>query len=314
MTTCNIALLREAYETHPDNARKIEDHMGMPRGKFVEAKAQQFIDEHKQRHLEHRLSKLYRPWDMIRLTDKLDVTQPWVGVEYETGYNSREAYQRVVNYLWQNVPFACIDTEGDGNVPCEITFAPVNMDLFMSDDYHMDKLLTYMNGKGDAKKHGTYIYSGTHLNASTPSYRKMSNSLVSEFNTKLHYLLKFGLTTDEKTELFGRQPYGYNNYMGQGRTKWIEFKLFHSTGDMERWQHYKGVMSRIIQLIDYYARDINTLPASFKDADGNDVHYTKVVVNQTLRISGSNLAEFLLGKNNDPSAIKVAYATYKQPF
>lgn len=311
MTTCTVEQLRQAYEDSPINAtcitRAIRNViLNAKTTKFDEDAAQKWINYHHKQHLDHRLTKHERPWDIINITAKLDPAQPWVGIEYETGYRSKEAYQRVVNYLWQNIPWTAIDIEGGGNYPCEITFSPVNMNDFMSDDYKMDKLLRYMNGDGDAAKHGDGVFVGTHLNASTPAYRKMKDSLVIQFNLDLRQLLK-QIDKGSDVQLFGRMPYGYNNAMGHGKTKWIEFKLFKSTGDMEQWQEYKAVMARIIQAIEYYARDPEALPPAHITKEGKraEMYYP---TDEDYTLVKSNFTDFLLGKFDNLAELKVEYA------
>lgn len=296
MTTATIAQIKQAFEDSPVAAQAIAGAMQFKVGKFDEERVKAWLANEKTNHLQHRLGKGYRPWDLINVTAKLDKTQPWIGVEYETGYKTNAAYQSVVNYLWQNHPFTAIDREGCGAYPCEITFSPVNMNDFMTPDYAMDKLIGWMN-ENDAKKPGhAGSMVGTHVNVSTPAYRNaeatQQRTVVRVLNTSA-----YNMKDSQHKALWGRSPYGYFYQQAPGPNGWIEGKMFDSVGDLAKWQAYKPTMARIATLIEMLAG--MKFPAMRTDGKGKaleDYEYADVVKNYCM----TNMAEFLLGKTDVP--------------
>jgi hypothetical protein len=316
VTTATVEILQEAYDDNPTSARLIEDVTGMKRGHFSEALAAQWIKNHKQDHLAHDLGKGVRPWEIVNVSAKLDPKQPWFGVEYETGYANKTAYHKIVNYLWQHHPLTAIDHEGCGMYPCEITFAPVNMDTFMSKDYHMDRLLAFQK-KNDAAhaRHAANDQIGTHVNVSTPAYRKLDRNGTHDVTFLLAYLKI--MSNEDYKRVYGRTPYGGFNPMADQRgNQWVEGKLFNSTGSTLVWAKYKQVMARISELIVDFSRlqAKGKLPPVFKTPKGVVVSRNDVNRGTSLNVDvirASNMADFLLGEI-EVKDLKFIYANYKR--
>jgi hypothetical protein len=317
MTTATVELLQEAYEDNPRSALIIEQMAGMQKGKFDETKAKTWINTHKRNHLDHNLGKGTRPWEIVNVSAKLDSKQPWFGVEYETGYGTKTAYHRIVNYLWQHHPLTAIDREGCGAYPCEITFAPVNMDVFMSKEYHMDRLLAYQkryDAEHAAHRPGDHV--GTHVNVSTPTYRKLPRLQTYKIGELLNNINH--MDDADYRKVYGRRPYGgfNNNHDGRGN-QWVEGKLFNSTGSSLTWAKYKRVMARLGELIEHLSRleTKGKLPAIFQTPAGKAVNRGDTLYSDQVpdiqKIQCPNLPEFLLGKI-DVKDLEFSYVNIKK--
>lgn len=307
MTTATVEQLKKEFEESPVSASQIAYHMGFSAHKFDATLAQRWLDNHKARHLNHDLGKGARPWDIINVTAKLDPKQPWIGVEYETGYASNKAYQSVINYLWQNHPFTAIDREGCGAYPCEITFSPVNLTDFMSDDYSLDKLIGWTMENGANKQDNDGRNVGTHVNVSTPKYRKLSGALQQRVVLLLNKSA-YSIKAAHHKALWGRAPYGYFYAQSPGPKGWIEGKMFDSVGTVEAWRAYKPIMARIATLLDAVSASAADLPEHRVDGNGKKInpyesHYGK----QRFYVI-TNMAEFLLGQTDEPELAYVESA------
>lgn len=226
--------------------------------------------------LAHRLGKGVRPWEIVNVTQKLDKKQAWIGVEYETGFDTGEEYRKIVNFVWNNFANSAIDAEGANSYPCELTFSPMNYDDFMDQTKNpMDRLYEFMkenkivvNDKwgtepvgggcdcGDPDCDENYEYYdedlqvGTHCNISTPAYRELKDYDGRENVTIVLNASLNSLSEENLNKFFNRIPYGGFYSRGGKHGNWIEGKLFNSTGDMKRWEKYKATIGRIAEVIE----------------------------------------------------------------
>lgn len=242
-------------------------------------KAREILSELKESYLTHYLHKGTRPWGVMDVTKDLDPDQAWIGIEYETGYEHRDHYRNVVNYIWRASMHSVIDDEGCGFYPCEITFAPVNASDFNSARYIMDRFLKRNDkaGIGMADHHHLDMI-GTHVNISTPSYRAQP-SIKDNVGQIMGNSVDL-MTPADQRELFGREPYGSMESLGTH----IEGKLFDSTDDLETWKKYKKVMLRLADVVEYVAANYHKLDLSYN-------HYI------------SNLDEILRGNATPEEAV-----------
>lgn len=204
----------------------------------------------------NRMGKGIRPWEIVDTTAGLDPELPWIGIEFETGFDSSTDYHKVMNHLWKNHHNNAVDYEGCGEYPCEITFCPVDINAFGESSYNMDRLLTWMNaqsieqGYDDGDDDMEEV--GIHVNISTAGMRTDE--------VKAGYICELLCATleDESVDVgrfFGRHPYGYFNVNGNSSNGqyWIEGKLFKSTHDMEQWEDYKITINNMALLVEHLA-------------------------------------------------------------
>jgi hypothetical protein len=190
--------------------------------------------------------KVNRPWELINLTEKLDSKQAWFGFEFETGFNTHDDYKKIIQFVWDNIEHVAIDREGYGRYCPEITFSPQNMDKFFDKTADIYTVIKWMNeNKVRMPDIGDFV--GTHLNLSTPTYRAGTNrSTVCDLMNHSILLLK----PEEQVELFGRVPYGLGNEMNVNGQAWIEFKMFRSTDDLEKFDGYMKVARRLARVME----------------------------------------------------------------
>jgi hypothetical protein len=218
--------------------------------RYSQTLAEEFLAYTKSQWDMHALGKGPRPWNIARVTDDLDKSQPWVGIEYETGFRNHTAYLDGVNELWNNHNNVVMDGEGYGSYYAEITFSPVALSDFNTDQYNVDRLMAVDQERGllmpYTRDQGTW---GMHVNFSTPAIRTNAD-LASKYadllcNSQQH------MTIEQRTECFGRNPYGQFEYRDDGNTGlgWIEGKLFQTTTDPAAWANYKRVINNLINVV-----------------------------------------------------------------
>lgn len=238
--------------------------------RFTVDHANRWLDALKQSYLKSRLGKGFRPWEVVDVCATLDPNQNWIGVEYETGYESQEHYAEVINFVWDNFLYSVVDYEGCGSKPCEITFAPVTQAEFMSDKYCMDRLMNYATSKSIFQDrpesgwcdecsvyHPPHGMIGIHCNISTPSFRKSDNytAIGRIMARSVRYM-----DQDDQYILFGRKPYGtFSAMQTQKGHRYMEGKLFDTTGNPEVWYHYKHVIARMAELVEHLSAHYDEL-------------------------------------------------------
>lgn len=203
--------------------------------------------------------KYDRPWNIVNLTGQLDPDQPWIGFEFETGFDDKKEYLSVVNYLWNEQDYTSIDREGTGNFPMEIVYSPMNAaDVFAGKSTLMDTLHFIENSKFTVAKNPTTFTMrdvGIHANISTKKFRDLTKHDQSRYDGEgyrvtaaLNELLMME-SDAQREELYGRSRmyWGCANCRG----KYIELKLFRSSADVKKVTGYVNVVSRIITLLDY---------------------------------------------------------------
>lgn len=242
-----------------------------------------YVDKMLERVMEriddNQMGKGVRPWEIVDVTSKLDPEQCWIGIEFETGFDSRREYSATMNYLWRHHENNAVDYEGCGDYPCEITFSPVNMEDFHKPSYNMDRLLKWLDEKGfeqgdrgDPDDDAV----GIHVNISTPALRANRHKCASVAEclsaTLDGYDWKTGRYKANRVDcqkFFKRQPYGYFEDRSSADGKvWIEGKLFNSTHSMDDWEEYKITINNLALLMEHLASvDDDTLQCAITNMD-----------------------------------------------
>lgn len=207
--------------------------------------------------LNHRLGKGIRPWHIVNLTSGLDPQQVWIGIEYETGYNTHDDYLKLMNFTWNNFMHTTVDSEGCGRWPCEITFPPVNLSDF-NGNHFMDRILAFNHeNKIVQANHSGMI--GIHANISTPAIRSSGYDLVENVAyTMSNSISDKAMSSDQWDKLFGRRPYGGFYVRSAGASHYLEGKLFDTTDQQSRWDEYKVTITRLSEVIEYITTQVET--------------------------------------------------------
>lgn len=260
----------------------------------------EFLDRTKSMTLHNQHWKGLRPWTVVNVSDRLDADKTWIGIEYETGFATSIDYRLVVNYVWNNFNLTAIDREGCGAFPSEITFSPVHLEDFESDEYSVNKLLGFLDQSNIAQDYSRdwSPQTGIHCNISTPSYRNLA---WDEYEWVLEVMRNsvIAMDDDELECVFGRIPYDTFFPRGEGRTKWLEGKLFCTTDDVAVFNGYKKVISRLATCIDLLSTtnlDTSKSVATWSSRDG------------TMYYAITNMYGFLCG---DDDEIELGYTDHR---
>lgn len=201
--------------------------------------------------------KALRPWDIDNtIYSQLNREEPWFGVELETGFVSQEARAEVISDIWDRWDNVVFDSEGDGDYPSEITFAPVEVSKFDSGEAPVMQYMEMISNEHKDKMYRSrQPYVGTHFNFSFPELNQHNIiRVVARLNEILDGLpLKLPPNARKNTRsvLFGRQSiYGgfYARQSGDRQAVWIEGKMFRTTYDIKQFRGYIEVMKRFVHL------------------------------------------------------------------
>lgn len=220
-------------------------------------------------------SKSNRPWYIIDLSTKLDPNEAWIGFEFETGFQNEAARRDVMSWVWDNTMHSCMDYEGAGNYPVEITFAPDTERAYTERTSDLHRLYAYITQRNYALV--PYQYAGTHANISIPGMRKAATWKQDFVSGAINAIIQSGINRDRA---FGRNPYGWGTRMdGAGH---MEFKLFMSATNVAQFDHYvrvsiaiKNTMVELFAFIDQFKNnnDWNAFTADNNNAGWRDRLY-----------------------------------------
>lgn len=195
-----------------------------------------------------------RPWYFYPdAFTHLDRSEPWWGFEFECGFKTAAARQKVLTHVWDTWDGVTFDGEGEGNYRSEITFMPSEASKFSKGTAPAQQFMKYLCASGTT--HRTRQSSvGTHLNISHPLLNTKNVGWAECF---LNNTLSF-LHPDDKLFLFGRRSLYDGAYAQQsdraGRKKnvWIELKTFRTTYDWKQWLQYIRTCHAITAILHHY--------------------------------------------------------------
>lgn len=274
----------------------------------------QAIKKYGEMILEGHLGKGTRPWELVDVTSGLDPDSIWVGLEWETGFVSRQEYQGVVQYMWQNHHNWAVDDEGIGPYRGEFTFPPIELSKFTAGESMMDDMRKFMAEKNiitptcytqiinsSTKKKFTHIEDaregwGMHVNISIPGAR--SDEVKWRFlGQVVRYVFQFVLDDSDVDEydilipLFGRDPYGWmygrSSESANGSMHWHEFKLFHTPASDEEVARIRMVTTRLAEMM----HDIVDNPSDYYTLPVKGSSYATIG-----RPTAENMRDYLLGE------------------
>lgn len=216
-----------------------------------ERKAREILRSNLKATLMRTQSKVNRPYVLTDVTANLDPNQSWIAWEYETGFASEAEYNAVVNYMFRYQPYTTIDREGHGTYAAELTFSPTNADVAAAETSPIFRLYEFFKRhriRGSRWSPNSVI--GTHVNISTPAYRNDAYAVHHSSAVQMLNVALANMAAQHKTELFGRTPYGYAFAQSGGGKRWVEFKLFNSTFDVEVFKRYNKVALKLADALE----------------------------------------------------------------
>lgn len=238
--------------------------------------AEEYLDAVLQRALnnDQDFKGYSKPFNLVDFKKILDPKQPWIGFEFETGFDDKSEYQKLINFLWAQ-DYTSIDKEGTGKFPVEIVYAPMNLSdvvagnstLQKTVEFYRDEELTPALNPTTASRRDV----GIHAGISTPKSRKGDPY---GYSARLSGILA-DLTAKQKDELYGRHVlhWGYAN----ARRDYIELKMFRAIPDVDQIKVYVTVVAQCVKLLDFLIDNPNVK-------------------------SLSNTYDFLSGKDAEPKA------------
>lgn len=303
----------KATKVDPEHARNfarqtgvLSYYDGVPAASAL-AKLPEAIKKYGEMILAGNLSKGTRPWELVDVTSGLDPDSVWVGLEWETGFVSRQEYQGVVQYMWQTHHNWAVDDEGIGPYRGEFTFPPIELNKFTAGESMMDDMRKFMAEKNiitptcytqiinpSTKKKYTGRQDardgwGMHVNISVPGARDNElkwNFLGEVVRHVFQYLLDQG-DNDILLPLFGRDPYGWVYRRRGSGLMWHEFKLFHTPASDEEVERIRMVTTRLAEMM----HDIVERPSYYYTLPKNGSNYGMVG-----RPTAENMRDYLLGE------------------
>lgn len=304
MSFLTVEELVEARRKNP-NLPIHSYYTSLPHGPITPVQAQALLDDVKRATKACRHGKNNRPWSLVNLTEKLDPEQPWFGFELECGWDDAGSYSNVVDYVMDHLVHVVIDREGNSAYPSEITFSPQNYNDFIDGSAAILQFYDWLGGDGPEMAHPD-SYCGTHLNISTPAFRRARNDVRARQN--IAGALNYGILAMTKAglhEVFGRTPYGLGHCRqgNSGAVPWIEFKVFQSVATKDRFLKHLEVSKNMAAILEKlsaeytleWAKKINRV------VDPNDPYSAKNPNQEVIY----NLEEILLGKETEPKYINV---------
>lgn len=240
-----FASAEEIYE-----AAKTKPRYGVPYVNSV-AEAEQYLQNTLADALANNQScKHDRPWNIVDFSKKLDPKQPWIGFEFETGFDDKEEYKQFINWLWAQ-QYVAIDREGTGKFPVEVAFPPQELDSIEKDGALLVKAVQFIKDKGLTPALNPTTFTrrdvGIHAGISTEKYRTAScDERYAAVGLLAGILDK--LAVEQKKELYGRSAlhWGTASY----RNTYVELKMFRAIPEVERVQGYVEVVKRCTVLLD----------------------------------------------------------------
>lgn len=230
----------------------------------VEASAQA-MERIKANFINGNVGKDTRPWFVLDFPSLLPQGATMFGFEIETGFSSEHGKTSMMCWLWDNTDYTTVDREGCSSFPVEITFPPIVAEQLLNEDNQLLGWFRHNASLADNNRARTRIVGsremtggcvGTHTNISTAAYRSAARPHRTAAQRSLQTLF-MGLTSSQKVHLFGRMPYiddvargrggEYNGGDGAAR---IEFKMFHTTLNIEQFKRYCKVSLRLAEVID----------------------------------------------------------------
>lgn len=192
-----------------------------------------------------------RPWHIVDFSKRLDPTQPWIGFEFETGFDDKQEYQKFIRWLWEQ-RYVAIDREGTGNYPVEVAFPPQELQDVLKNGHLLLKCVEFIHHSKLTPALNPTTFTrrdvGIHAGISTPKFRSATYGQKADAVCALSAILN-NLSVEQKKELYGRSAL----YWGTAhlRESYVELKMFKAIPEVAHVQHCIDVTVRCIDLLDW---------------------------------------------------------------
>ena len=230
--------------------------------KWDKPRADTFLKDKLAGALEGHLGKGdYRPWDIVDFRKKLNTDEPWIGFEFETGFDDRKEYQKFVNFLWKNINYVAMDREGTGDYPIELACAPMETSKVQAGESTLLRTVKYIHKAKLTPALNPTTYTrrdvGIHAGISTPKWNKLKVEVQYTVVKRMAALLD-NLDDAQKTELYGRHKLYWGTANRKG--KYVELKQFKAIPTVKHVEKVIRVTCQCVKLLDMLIDDANFSP------------------------------------------------------
>lgn len=192
-----------------------------------------------------------RPWHIVDFSKRLDPTQPWVGFEFETGFDDKQEYQKFIRWLWKHKHVA-IDREGTGKYPVEVAFPPQELRDMLKNKHLLLKCVEFVHRAKMTPALNPTTFTrrdvGIHAGISTPKFRSATYMQKVDAVYALSAILG-KLSVAQKKEIYGRSALHWGTaYL---RETYVELKMFKAIPEVAHVKRCIGVTVRCIDLLDW---------------------------------------------------------------
>lgn len=215
----------------------------------TEQAAQDYLDKALARALENAQGcKGDRPWEIVDFGKILSKDEAWIGFEFETGFDSKDDYQKFINFLWGQDHVA-IDREGTGKYPVEVAYPPIELSDMLKNGsgllrsikfYDAQKLKPALNPTTFTKRDV-----GIHIGVSTPKSRMGGGGY--DLSRRLDGILT-SLTNKQMDDCYGRHVLHWGT--ANARQGYIEFKMFRAIPTIEHVTRVQHIAAKLAELVD----------------------------------------------------------------
>lgn len=219
--------------------------------------AQRFLDAELARALDnHQGCKDNRPWHIVNFTKMLPKDQPWIGFEFETGFDDKDDYNKFIHFLWGK-DYVAIDREGTGQYPVEVAFPPQALSDVDANTHLLEQTVRYVHEQGMKPALNPTTFTrrdvGIHAGISTPRLR--DGTIKGGTVQRLDDIIQ-SLSQKERTDVYGRSKLLWGGaflrggYGGRG-TPYVEIKTFKAIPEVDRVQRYITTVKQMIVLLEW---------------------------------------------------------------
>lgn len=200
-----------------------------------------------------------RPWHIVNFNKILDRKEPWIGFEFETGFDNKNEYQKFIRHLWDQ-PYTAIDREGTGKYPVEVAYAPMELSKVKAGGSTLRASVQFMKDQGLTPALNPTTFTrrdvGIHAGISSPKMLASDKySLCRRLNEAL-----LSLNSKQRIAVYGRDQLHWGG--AHCRNNYFEIKVFRAIPTMEHVDLVERTTMNIVKLMDFLADNPNAAPSA----------------------------------------------------
>lgn len=201
-----------------------------------------------------------RPWHIVNFNKILDRKEPWIGFEFETGFDDKANYQKFIRHLWDQ-PYTAIDREGTGNYPVEVAYAPMEMSKVKAGKSMLRQSVQFMKDEGlnPALNPTTFTRRDVGIHAGISSPKMLACADKYGLCRRLDKAL-LSLSKDQRVKVYGRHELLWGG--AHNRTGYFEIKVFRAIPTVDHVNLVERTTMNIVKLMDYLVDNPKAAPSA----------------------------------------------------